>query len=154
MDKYLYGFKDEPKWSFSRHARNTLETGAKFAYYYREDNEVNSKSNWVWKSKNFVFLVWSYGSWSKEKTRQSKCEDRIRIKSELALVSWDTNLFCSSEKEIRVSARHLGLSIILGQNLNGKDSQSILWDIGGSERENRQSLLILPHPGLLALEGI
>jgi len=38
-DKYYY--KEDPKWSFSKHARNTLETGAKYAYYFRDDDEFD-----------------------------------------------------------------------------------------------------------------
>jgi hypothetical protein len=34
-DKYYY--KDDPKWSFGKDVRNTLNTGAKHAYYTRQD---------------------------------------------------------------------------------------------------------------------
>jgi len=38
-DKYYY--KDEPKWSFAKQVRNTLDTGAKHAYYSRPDDDFD-----------------------------------------------------------------------------------------------------------------
>jgi len=38
-DKFYY--LEDPKWSFSKSVRNTLNTGAKHAYYNRQDIDVN-----------------------------------------------------------------------------------------------------------------
>jgi len=38
-DKYYY--RDPPKWSFSQDVRNTLNTGAKYAYYHRPDSDFD-----------------------------------------------------------------------------------------------------------------
>jgi len=52
-DKYYY--KDEPKWSFAKEMRNTLNTGAKHAHYNRQDvdfDPVTADNGRRWKSAN------------------------------------------------------------------------------------------------------
>lgn len=52
-DKYYY--IEDPKWSFSKSVRNTLDTGAKHAYYNRQDidfDPIQADNTRRWKSGN------------------------------------------------------------------------------------------------------